>query len=613
MSDGGHDGGGPGDRQSGVDRLLAELKRRRVFRVMAVYGGVAFVVLQVADILLPGLGLPDWTLRLVLVLLLLGFPVAIVLAWAFEMAPGGMQRTAPASDEEIAAIIAAPAARRWSVGIAALAGAVLLMVGAWWALGRGTTESRAFDSIAVLPFVNLSGQEEDEYLGDGLSEALLNALAQIEGLKVASRTSAFAFKGSATDARTIADSLNVQTVLEGSVRRSADSLRITAQLIAGDDGYHLWSRDYRRVQGDLLEIQDDLTRRIVEELSVKLGRSANPAAEARGTQDVTAYDYYLRGRYFWNKRTPEDMPVAIGLFEKAIEADSGFAPAYAAIAEAYAVPTGWGEDPRASLDAAERYARLALNIDPTLAQAHAALGYTVMMRDLDFPRAEGSFERAIELDPEYPTAHQWYAEFLIAIGRDDDAIREVKRAEELDPTPIIRWNVGRILLFAGRYDEAIEHRKRLAVAGDPRSRGMAIEIGIESLMRKGDFAAVLSLLSEVGAADVEAGIRDSLEARGEEPSGKLAGRLLIKDVEEATTENGAAGWMSPLVLAAWMRVEPDTVRRRLERLSREPEDPTRRYTWFTVLADAAFDPLRSEPEFRVWNERFGVRSLPPTP
>lgn len=594
-----------------LQRFFAELKRRRVFRVMAVYGAVAFVIMQVVDIMIPGLGLPGWTMPLVLVLLLAGFPVAIVLAWAFETTPHGMQRTEAADEGEIDAILTAPAGKRWPLGLAALGGVVLLALGTWWVTRPSAVEDRAYDSIAVLPFVNMSGEEEYEYLADGLAEQLLHALANVEGLNVASRTSAFAFKESAADARTIGDSLNVRTVLEGSVRGSRDRLRVTAQLIDAEDGYHLWSEEFDRDRGDLLRLQDDLTEKIVRALAPRLaqaGASDGLAAELRGTEDAAAYDLFLRGRYFWNKRSGEDMAVAISLFEQAIAEDSTFAPAYAAIADASAVPTGWGDDTGAALDRAEKYARRALAIDPALAQAHAALAYTILVRDLDFETAERSFRRAIELDPNYATAHQWYAELLVGAGRDEEAIREVRRAESLDPTMIIRWNVARILYFAGRYDEALEQLDRMA--GEDASRSSAGgRLQLLSLVGLGDYESIVALTGRY-AMGGEREIRDSVEAAGQDMSGPRIRLMFARTLEGAEDGSGQGPNTDPFVLAAWMAVEPDTVWHRLMTLAEDTADADHRFTWFHVLADAAFDPLRDDPGFDELNRRFGVRMAP---
>lgn len=600
----------------GYQRFFAELKRRHVFRVMAMYGAVGFIILQSVDLLIPALLLPEWTYRLIALILLIGFPISIVLAWSFDVSPeGGLERTRRASSDEIASITSAPASRRWPIGLAALAGTVLLGLGGWWVLGRaddGDAGLQDYDSIAVLPFVNMTGEEEIEYLGDGLAEELRNALVRIKGLKVPSMTSAAAFKGSGADIRTIGDSLDVALVLEGSVRGSVDQLRVTAQLIDAANGYHVWSDSYDRPVVDLLDLQEDLTGRIVEALSSQLDATKAASIASSGTEDAAAYDYYLQGRHFWNKRTYEDIQVAIGLFEKAIDVDSTYAPAYAAIADAYAVPSGWGDDPGHALDEAERYAQLALEKNPALAEAHTALAFSYMMRDLDFRRAEQSYGRALELDPGYATAHQWFAELLSAIGRHDEAVTEVRRAEVLDPTPIIRWNVARVLYFAGQYEEAIAQVGGVEGFDPATSRGRDLWVLMLSLYALGDFDGMADLLDGLlptrgaspGAAERMEEVLATLRSAPEPEARQLVAGLVdrMPQTEDAPSERSDLG----LAALAWVRVEPDSAFARLAEMAADPADVDARVSWFQILADSSFDPLRDDPRFQELNARFGL-------
>jgi adenylate cyclase len=596
-------------------RFFAELKRRKVFRVTAVYGAVSFGVLQAADILFPRIGLPDWTVTLVAALTLVGFPLALVLTWAYERTPDGVKRTDPAETVELEAIASAARGSRWTLGLAAIAGAALLAVGTWWVLARpDAAAAHSYQSIAVLPFVNMTGLADNEYLGDGLAEELLNALVRIDGLAVSSRTSAFAFKGSDAGATAIANSLGVETVLEGSVRGSAEVLRITAQLIDARTGFHVWSDTYDLAPADLLDIQDDLTARIVDALAVQFGGEEARPVPGRGTEDPLAYDYYLQGRYFWNKRTAEDLQIAVGLFEKAIAADSAFAPAYAAIADAYAVPAGWDADDAAvSLAQAERYARLALEIDPALAQAHSALAFVLMMRDLDLEGAEASFVRAIELDPNYATAHQWYSELLAATERDDEAFREVKRAEELDPTMIIRWNVVRVLYFAGRYDEAVAEAEPLVEEGGPYG-DLAAVYQMLSYEMKGEYESAFEALSRVGMGDLlTADFRDSVRANAPDgPEGGPAAFIArglertLGEVGSEPDEEGAEPGLLFQVARAWAIADPERAFEFLTLMARDPDDVNSRVEWFNVLTDPAFDEMRDDPRYLKLNGRFGL-------
>jgi len=588
----------------GYQRFLAELKRRRVFRVAAVYGATSFVVVQAADVLQEALRLPAAFLTAVAVFALLGFPIALVLAWAYERTPHGVQKTTSATTGEIEAITSAPAAKRWPIGLAALGGAALMAAGAWWVLKPDSGGARAYESIAVLPFVNMTGDPEDEYLADGMAEELLNALVRIEGLKVASRTSAFAFKGSAIDARTIGDSLGVATVLEGSVRRSAQVLRVTAQLIDAADGFHLWSETYDRAPADLLAIQDDLTEQIMAALSVQFGSDGSANVASRGTESPEAYDYYLQGRHFWNKRSPEDMLVAVGLFQEAIEADSSFGPAYAAIAESYAVPAGWGDDPTATMVEADRYARLALAIDPTLAQAHASLGWTAMFRDLDLATSEQHFVRALELDPDYPTAYQWYSEILAATGRRAVAVRTVRKAESLDPTYIIRFNVARILYLTGRYEDAVRKAEEVAREGGSYTEAVLYVQALSHFMLE-DYAAALTTLERAGAGEQIAAARESLAAGAPVATGDSTLNLLLR-LADIGVDPLRGEPVSLLAARFWMRVDPDSALVRLDRVAQDLERTSLRFDWLDVIADAAFDEIRDDPRLEELNARFGL-------
>jgi TolB-like protein len=591
----------------GFQRFFAELKRRHVFRVAAVYGAVAFVVVQVADLLQEALRLPEAVLTGTAVLALLGFPLAVVLAWVYERTAQGVRKTTPAAEGELEAIAAAPAARRWPLGLAALAGAVLTALGAWWVLGPRSAEARSYDSIAVLPFVNMTGDPEDEDLGDGMAEELLNALFRIEGLDVASRTSAFAFKGSNVGTEAIADSLGVETVLEGSVRRSPGRLRITVQLIDAETGFHVWSETYDRAPADLLDIQDDLTDQIVRALALQLGTDEGGADVERGTQSAEAYDLFLQGRYFWNKRVADDMEVAIGLFERAIAADSGYAPAYAAIADVRAVPTGWRDDPKSSLDEAERYARLALAIDPALAQAHAALAYVQMARDLDFVAAEASFERALGVDPQYATGHQWYADLLSAMDRHDEAVREIGLAVALDPTMIIVWTAARTLYFAGRYREAIARAQEVIDQGGSyvqQARGYQLD----SYEMLGDMEAYLDVLGEFPEFGLLAAeIRDSLAVVPPDEVRAMLARGNERWLPWRSDE-GLITHMRDLYYSArvWALADTDEAFDRLGLLAADPADVAARWLWFEVLSDPAFDALRDDPRYAELNARFGL-------
>jgi len=480
-------------------RFLAELKRRRVFRVMAVYGAVGFVLLQVVELLVPALLLPEWTYRLIALLLIVGFPVAIVLAWAFESTPDGVRRTDPAASGELEAIAAAPAAKRWPAGLLALAGAAAL-IGSVWLAGRRAGESASGStgkpsvpaasetansetgsekavlqlayadlsedsrpSIAVLPFVNMSSDTEQEYFADGMTEELLNALAKIRELRVAGRTSSFAYKGEDKDLREIGDELGVRYLVEGSVRKQGGDLRITAQLIDADNSFHLWSETYDRTLDDVFAVQTEIAESVAEELEVSLGLSDDQTL-VTATADMRAYDLYLAAQSRLRERGT-GVQDAIQLFEATVERDPSFGPAWAGLALAQSVapyyepipfePVAWRAAWEQPLLGAEAAARRALELDPRQAIAEVALG-NVYKERREWSEAEAHFLRALAIDPDNGEAHQQYAESLTNTARFAEALRGMRRAVELDPTSPIRLHVlGYILGHNRRYAEAI--------------------------------------------------------------------------------------------------------------------------------------------------------------
>jgi TolB-like protein/Tfp pilus assembly protein PilF len=329
-------------------------------------------------------------------------------------------------------------------------------------LERGLRSTKKQPSIAVLPFRNLSTDAEQEYFCDGLAEEIINTLTQIENLHVVARTSAFTFKGKQEDIREIGRKLNVESVLEGSVRKSGNRLRITAQLINIADGYHLWSEKYDRVLEDIFAIQDEISLAIVEKLKGKLLREDKSRLERRFTDNEEAYQLYLKGRFHWNKRMVDDIKKAVNYFNQAIEKDSSYALAYVGLAQTYVLfPWFFGSPGKEYYPRAEVAARRALELDENLAEAYSALGLINYNYAWDWLSAEREFKKAIELNPNYPTTYHWYSLMLNSEGRLDEAMNEIKRAQELDPLSlIINVNVGEVLYYMRQYDEAIEQYKK---------------------------------------------------------------------------------------------------------------------------------------------------------
>jgi eukaryotic-like serine/threonine-protein kinase len=322
---------------------------------------------------------------------------------------------------------------------------------------RGTTGADG-PSVAVLPFVDMAGGA-NEYLADGIAETLINALSSVPGLRVAARTSAFSFKGKNEDVRAIAEALGVSHVLEGSVQRAGDQLRITAQLINAGDGFHVWSENFDRTVSDVFAVQDEVARAVVSALRVRLAGGVNDEVVEQGTKSIDAYNAYLQGLFHWNKRTTTDLQRAATYFQQAIAADSGFASAWAGLALAYVlfIPSEYdvpGISAVEALDRAERAARRALAIDESNAQAHTALAHALNHRGL-LEESGREFRRAIELDPRYPTARQWYSGVLAITGNVAEGLAQMLAAQQLDPLSlVIGVETGEFLDAAGRRADA---------------------------------------------------------------------------------------------------------------------------------------------------------------
>jgi len=449
-------------------RLFAELKRRNVFRVAAVYGATAFVIIEATDLVFPRIPLPEWTIALVVWLALLGLPLALALAWAYERTPEGLKTTDPAATAELEAIVKQPRRGRWPAGIAALVGIALLVLAAWWTLGRAGPGARSYDSIAVLPFANVSGDPDNQYFSDGLADELINALAGVEDLKVAGRTSSFSLRDQNLDLRTIGDTLAVEAVLEGSVRRSEDRVRITAQLSDAETGFNLWSEEYDRDITDIFVVQEELAQSIVRALIPRLGGDAGELYRG-GTSDVRAYELYVSGRQKWYTRRIALMWEAVDEFEEAVARDPEFALGWSGLADV--IDALAFRDARAQplVPRAKMAAQRAMLLDPDLAEGWASWGVLASEADRDWIMAELALKRAIALKPSYAYARAMLGDMLRYQGRIKEAIEQHRSALALDPlSPVIHGVLGISLVTGRQYNEARAQVERtLATGGDP--------------------------------------------------------------------------------------------------------------------------------------------------
>ena len=383
--------------------FFTELKRRKVIRVAIAYVIVSWIIVEVASVMFPGMLLPDWSVRLVIGLAILGFPFAMVLAWAIDVTPDGLKLDkAPVAEEPPPSI----------------------------EIPKEDDGNRQLNSVAVLPFLNLSNDPDNEYFSDGMSEELLNLLCKLPQLTVASRTSSFSFKGKDVDMATVARQLDVDVILEGSVRRVGDRVRITAQLIDARRDRHLWSENYDRELKDVFAVQDEIAQKIVQALELSLTPEQQKSISKKAsTESIEAYDFYLRGRYFFERN---EIDHAQTMFERSTENDPEFAPAWGGIAECYAWRIHWVDNTPENRRAADEYSQRALELAPESAEAHAARCSALAMMGRH-EEADREAARAIAIDPQLYEAHIYRGRNAFSRGEHRQAFSAFAKAAEIRP------------------------------------------------------------------------------------------------------------------------------------------------------------------------------------
>jgi TolB-like protein/tetratricopeptide (TPR) repeat protein len=498
-----------------------------------------------------------------------------------------------------------PTARKW-----AMIGAALLIVAAV-TLGLLILRPKssptaatviADKSIAVLPFENLSGDPNNAYFTEGIQEEILTRLSKIADLKVISRTSTAHYASAPVDLRQIASQLDVANILEGSVQKAGDRVRINVQLINALNDAHLWADIYDRKLTDIFAVESDIAKTIVDTLQAKLTGSERRAIAAQPTSDMTAYQLYLKGRSLWGKRGGDNIRQAIAFYEQAITSDPNYALTYAGLAEAYiSLPSFTSVAPWEALLKAKTAALKALQLDDKLAEAHNALAMVLYNRDLDIAGSISEFQRAITLNPNYATAHQWYAFPLNALGRFDEAIAECKRAIELDPlSPIINLNLGQTLVWARRYDDAIAQlRKTLEI--DPTFYVGHFYLGV-ALQLKGDVPAAIAEYTKAQqlTGDPDPGIPVLLAIAKAQSGDKEAAVQMLAELEELSRHRYVREyWSALLYLSLGNR---DEAIRRLERGADHADS-------FIALikVDPLLDPLRRDPRFEALAQKIVPR------
>jgi TolB-like protein len=440
-----------------IDNFFAELKRRNVYKVAVAYVVAAWALSQGIAQVFPVFDVPNWAIRLIVILIIVGFPVAIVLAWAFEITPEGIKRT-----EEVNRTGPHSLGRAWIyiVVVGAFLSIGLFFLGRYTAGNATPRHSEAATatprkSIAVLPLLNESGDPGDEYFSDGLSEELIAALGQIKDLKVIGRSSSFRFKDRKEEPKTIGEKLGVSTLLEGTVRKQGNKVRIVAELINAADGTELWSRIFDRELKDIFAVQEEISAAVASSLKVTLLGSDERSSTKPATRNTEAHNAYLQGHFHFQRRNLEDFRKAVSYFDEAIRLDPDYALAYAERSEAWSLigdltgqrATAW---PKAKSDAEN-----AVAIAPELAEAHAALGWVRFFIDWKFAEGLSELKRAKELSPANPTANDLLARVIVYLGQVDEAERHAQHAVELDPLSVTaQGNLARVLFVAGKLDEA---------------------------------------------------------------------------------------------------------------------------------------------------------------
>ena len=459
-----------------LQNFLGELKRRHVYRVAIAYGIVAWLLVQVATQVFPFFEIPTWIVRLVVLLTVLGFPVALVVAWAFEMTPEGLKRAANIAPNEY---IPRWSTRRFAalvISVAILAAGVPLFQLSrskpTWLPWTDVASTASQKSIAVLPLLNESGDPGDEYFSDGLSEELIAALAQVKGLKVIGRSSSFRFKDKKEDSKTIGKKLGVTTLLEGTVRKQGDKVRIVAELVNAADGTELWTRTFDRELKDIFAVQAEIAEAVATSLELTVLGGKESSAKNAATKSMEAHNAYLQGHFYFERGNFNDYRKSVGFFEQATRLDPDYAMAYAERAEAWA----WIGDlssgkQKEAWTAAGSDAEKAVAIDPGLAEAHAALGWVRFFIEWKFAEGLAELARAQQLSPWNPTANDLMARVVVYLGQFQEAEKLARQAVELDPLAYqARTSLARILFTEGKLDEA-EASARKAAELQPAAAG----------------------------------------------------------------------------------------------------------------------------------------------
>jgi TolB-like protein/DNA-binding winged helix-turn-helix (wHTH) protein/Tfp pilus assembly protein PilF len=479
---------------------------------------------------------------------------------------------------------------------------LVLMTAAFvtWRFHSGTRPSPVIRSLAVLPLESLSSDASQDYFADGMTDELISNLGQISALRVISRTSVMGYKHARKSLPQIARELNVDAVVEGTVLRSGEQVRITAQLIEASSDKHLWSQSYEGELRDTLALQSKVAGAIADQIRINLNPQERAALKTVRTVTPNAYESYLKGRYFWNKRTADGLKVALAYFNQAIDEDPNYAPAHSGLADTYALLADWEYGvmtPKEALPKAKAAAIRALELDGRLGEAHTSLAFCLDVFDWDLDSAGKEFRRAIELNPSYATAHQWYAAHLVVLGRTAEAIAEMRIAEALDPLSlIISSDLADFLVIARSYDESIrESRKTIEL--DPNFALAHNQLG-QAYLQQHMFKEAVAELQEGarlsgGSPTIIAGLARAYVASGQ----RNEATKLLDDLKKRS--NPSSSHASEIAAIYVALGDPDQAMDWLDRGYDERFNPS-------VLLRPGFDPLRSHPRFQDLLRRVGL-------
>ena len=585
--------------------FFGELKRRNVYKVAVAYAVVGWLLIQVATQVFPFLEIPNKMIRLVILLTALGFPVALIIAWAFELTPEGIKRTEAAD--------AAQQHSRGGVWIAVVLIAAALSLGLFF-LGRYTagtaplrlsesaTASNPQKSIAVLPLVNTSGDPANEYFSDGLSEELIAVLAKIPGLKIIGRSSSFLFKGKADDSRTIGDKLGVANLLEGSVRKQGDRVRIVAELINAADGRTLWSETYDRELKDVFAVQSEIATAVTDQLKIKLLGAPAKSDAAPSNDNLAAYNALQQGTFYFRLSTEEGTRKATEFYGEAIRLDPNYALAHANLSLAWrlhgAAWLGGGVEATEAYAKARNEAQVALSLAPNLATAHEALGFVLLTSDFDFAGAETELRAAEKLAPADAGPKGALCILFGAQGRLVEAESVARQTLALDPLGVTRYfNLARILIGGGRYDEA-EAALRKAVALQPAAARLHVHLTTIDVLRGNATGALQNAQLEPPGSWRDYAMALARQMQSDRPAADAALQKLIN-------ENAASG---PFQIAAvyGLRNEPDKMFEWLDRAY------TERDSGLTQLLVTPFIlNYKDDPRFAAFCQKLNVQFPPP--